>query len=431
MIYFYIRYVSNIKTSNIGGDMPKNHRQLFFLYALNQGLHWFSIGLMIPVMILIYLDLGFDIGQIGIAMGIMGATVMVLELPTGGFADALGRKRIYMISCVCNICAWALVLFISTFPQLVIAVVFKGIARALSSGSMDAWFVDEHKKLGGDERLLQRDQARSGAIVTLALGLGTLAGGFLPDIFGDLRVDIIALILLFSIQIILTGVLIKEDRANFSSNITDGLRLFPRVISSAVTYGFRQRNIIILLIAAGLFGFALSGMEQLWQPRVREISPECGTWIFGLFSAGYFLFCAAGSLLSTAMLGLFRDSYKAVLLVFRLVSAVLYFSLAYVSGLSLFAAVYFIMFLSHGVNDSPGMTFFNRHVPSEHRSSLLSLHSLFFQGFGALGSVVSGQIALHADIPLAWKVGGVTLLLSAFVYPFIREKTVKENVNAD
>ena len=401
--------------------MTKNLKQLFILYNINQGLHWFAMGIIIPVMILTLMDFGFDIGQIGISMGVMGATIMILELPTGGFADTIGRKRVYMISCVINICAYILILFASNFIQLIITVVLKGIGRALSSGSMDAWFVDEHKRLGGDERLLQRDLARSGAVVTAVLGLGTLAGGFIPDIFGSFRANIILLIFLLAFQVILTGVLIKENRELFSGHLTDGFRQFPHVLSSAVTFGLRQRNILIILITSAVFGFALSGVEQLWQPRVMALSPGNGTWVLGVLSAGYFLSAAAGSLASTAMLGLFGGRYKLVLFVFRILSALFYIGLSFAAGIGSFASMYFIMFLFQGISDSPKMTIFNRSIPSERRSSLLSLRSLFFQGSGALGSIFSGQIALHFSIPAAWQAAGILFLASAFIFLFIRE----------
>ena len=68
-------------------------KTLVFVFSLNQTLHWFIIGLIIPVMALLQLEKGLNLFQIGITAAIYGGTVIALELPTGGLADAIGRKR--------------------------------------------------------------------------------------------------------------------------------------------------------------------------------------------------------------------------------------------------------------------------------------------------------------------------------------------------
>jgi len=69
-------------------------KKLLFIYALNQTFHWFIVGLLIPVMALLQLEKGLDLFQIGITIAVYSGTVILLELPTGGLADAIGRKSI-------------------------------------------------------------------------------------------------------------------------------------------------------------------------------------------------------------------------------------------------------------------------------------------------------------------------------------------------
>lgn len=408
--------------------MVRTHKELFFLYSLNQGLHWFSLGIILPVMILALLDFGFNIGQIGMAMAVMGTTVLLLELPTGGLADTVGRKRIYMISVFFYIAGYSLMLFASGFFQLITAVILIGTGRALSSGTMDAWFVDEHKRLGGDDEHLQKDLARAGIVIPAALGVGTLAGGIIPGLIGSFYSNILTLICCYCLQMLLTAVLIKENRADFTGRFTDGFRKFPHVLSSAVKYGIRQRNVFAILVATAALGIGLSALEQLWQPRVREISPSTGTWFLGVLSAGYFLAAAAGSGLSTVALKLFRQRYAPVLFLFRLVMSVLYIALSAATGLGAFAPLYVVLFFAHGITESPEMTVFNRDIPPDRRSSLLSLNSLFLQAGGALGSVGAGAIALRRGIPSAWILSGGILAASAVSFLFIKEKVNEDKI---
>jgi predicted MFS family arabinose efflux permease len=191
-----------------------------------------------------------------------------------------------------------------------------------------------------------------------------------------------------------------------------------------VKYGIRQRNVFAILIATAALGIGLSGLEQLWQPRVRTLSPDTGTWFLGLLSAGYFLAAAGGSALSTMVLKLFRQRYRFVLFSFRLLMAVLYVALAFALNLGAFTPLYFLLFFAHGITGSPEMTVFNRDIPANKRSSLLSLNSLFLQAGGALGSLAAGQIAMRHSIPAAWMVSGGLLAASAFAYFFIKENII-------
>ena len=412
--------------------------KVLFVFGLNQGLHWFTIGLIIPVLTLLLMERGFDLAQIGIAMALMSFTVFFLELPTGGLADSIGRKRVYMISVLFNIAAYLLLLFVDSPPALIFAAFALGVGRALSSGTMDAWFIDEHRKTGCTDIVLQQNLARAGIIIPAALGGGTLIGGALPDLFGNwLKAvtpfgfygpNLILMILLFLSQLIITAVLVREERAEFTGNIAEGFKKLPSVLGSAMTYGIRQRNTMAILLSTAALGAGLAGLEQLWQPRIRELVPETGIWVLGVISALYFLAAAGGSALSPVMLRKFGYRYSFLLFIFRLIMGALYLALSFAGGLPSFAPLYLLIFLAHGVTGSPEMTVYNRDIPNEKRSTMLSLNSLFLQGGGAFGSIIAGQMAFRLFIPAAWWLTGGLLCLSAFFYLMIKEEAHENRV---
>ena len=74
------------------------HRFLFLL-----GLRWFPVGLMVPVFVLLPLERGLTIAQVGAAAAMQGITVLVLELPTGGLSDAIGRRPVLLLAGVINL----------------------------------------------------------------------------------------------------------------------------------------------------------------------------------------------------------------------------------------------------------------------------------------------------------------------------------------
>ena len=71
-----------------------------------------------------------------------GSRSSLLELPTSGFADAFGRRPVFVVSAVVNVVASCVLLVAQSFWAFLAAAVLTGVFRALDSGPLEAWFVD-------------------------------------------------------------------------------------------------------------------------------------------------------------------------------------------------------------------------------------------------------------------------------------------------
>ena len=70
-------------------------------YLVLIGLRWLPTGLLIPVTVLLALSRGLSLTEIGLVFSLQGLVVLVLELPTGGLSDALGRRPVLILaSCI-------------------------------------------------------------------------------------------------------------------------------------------------------------------------------------------------------------------------------------------------------------------------------------------------------------------------------------------
>jgi predicted MFS family arabinose efflux permease len=69
-----------------------------------------------------------------------------------------------------------------------------------------------------------------------------------------------------------------------------------------------------------------------------------------------------------------------------------------------------------GVVNSPQATLMNEEIPSERRSSMLSVQSLAAYAGSIAGSVLLGYLAKSSSIGAAWIVAGVILLVSLVLY---------------
>jgi DNA-binding transcriptional ArsR family regulator len=63
-------------------------------YTLLSFLQWLPVGLMMVPMVLLLLERGFSLGEVAAIAGVSAVAVALLELPTGGLADAVGRRPV-------------------------------------------------------------------------------------------------------------------------------------------------------------------------------------------------------------------------------------------------------------------------------------------------------------------------------------------------
>ncbi|MFC7592924.1 hypothetical protein ACFQYP_61390 [Nonomuraea antimicrobica] len=113
-------------------------------------------------------------------MTVFSVVTVSLELPTGGLADVVGRRVVLAASAAFTVAGLALMSVSTTFWMFLVSGVFKGVARALSSGPATSWYVDTLHGIEGPGADLKPGLARGGAMESVALCLGVLAGGVLP-----------------------------------------------------------------------------------------------------------------------------------------------------------------------------------------------------------------------------------------------------------
>lgn len=111
-------------------------------FLLLRALRWLPTGLLVPVLILILLDRGFTLTELGLIASVQGLVVVLLELPTGALADAVGRRPVLLVANVFLLASVALLVFADSLLLLGASFALQGAYRALESGPLDAWYVD-------------------------------------------------------------------------------------------------------------------------------------------------------------------------------------------------------------------------------------------------------------------------------------------------
>ena len=76
-------------------------RRLYLLTATR----WLPVGFVVGIFILVQTGRGLTIAQAATIGAVMGIVCFLLELPTSGFADAVGRRPVYLTAAVVNVVA--------------------------------------------------------------------------------------------------------------------------------------------------------------------------------------------------------------------------------------------------------------------------------------------------------------------------------------
>ncbi len=412
-------------------------RRVKLTYYLYVTLFWFATVLPAAVQVLLIQARGFDLSQIGVVLGIYGFAVVLLELPTGGLADAIGRKRVTLLALGFILASLAVLLVAFSFVTLLAFAILSGAGRALSSGALEAWFIDSLQEVDPDAEL-QPALAVAGTFELFALGVGTLLSGVIPTFFGGLpeegtaiftpfSMTIVFSIAMFVVTFLAVVLLVKEDRSRLGDAEVSGFGTIPNLIREAVGLSRRNPTILLLLGAASVGGFALSGVETFWQPYFANLlgGSEGNSVLFGFLLAGSFGLGMVGNLLSTPLSKLFKKRYALVAALFGGIQGGMLLLLALQSTAGLATAFFWLVYFSRGTMNSPHATLFNSEVPAAKRSSMLSVQSLANYVGGGLGSIALGYVSEGFSISTAWMIAAGLLALSLPLYLLVDRRRAR------
>ena len=399
------------------------------IYHLAISLYWLATALPISLLVLFAQARSLDLFQVGIVMGLYSLTIVLLEVPTGGLADTIGRKRVAILAYSVTVLSGIVLLGAFSFPIFLLGFMLNGVGRALSSGALDAWFVDALKAADPDVDL-QPAFAKVGTYSLLSLGVGTLGGSLIPGLFKDLPADGTAIFTPLSMPIAFSGVvyillllvvsflIIEERKLTNENRWLESIRKIPDMIKTAAVLT-RKNNIILLLLGVtSVSGLVLVSLETFWQPYFANLfgGSEGNTVWFGVIMGGNFLVGMLGNMIVTPVSKALGKRYGLVAAIFHGLRGVILVGLALQSNLPIAVLLFWLVYLNMGAVNSPHSTLLNEQIPSEQRASMLSIESLAAYLGSAVGGILLGYIAKQLSISTAWLISGGALVLSLFIY---------------
>ncbi len=392
-------------------------RRLLILTALR----WLPPGLLGPVALLLLLDRGLTLSEIGIAAATQGFVVFFLELPTGGLADAVGRRRVVLASMVVSVAALALLVVANSFASLVAVFALMGIYRALDSGPLEAWYVDTVHATDPDAKL-EKGLSAQGTVFGMSMATGALASSGLVALnpvpsLNALVVPVIVALAVQALALIVAWALMREPTpATGLRALARSARDTPRTIAEGVRL-LRHSRVLLALVSVELFwGFGMVAFEALPTIRIAEVAGglETAATIAGPAGMAAAFAAAAGAAL-TPMLGRWIGIAPAAALM-RILQGLTVAVMGLAAGLVGIIAAYVACYVVHGISNAAHMTLLHRQAASHVRATVVSLNSWISQPSFAIGAVVLSALAERTSVSTAILASAVILAVAAPLY---------------
>lgn len=159
----------------------------------------------IPVVVLFWQENGLSLTKIMILQAIYTLSIAIFEVPTGVFADKIGRKQSLSIGAFVLLIAAVVYSLGYNFWQFVIAEVVWGLGVTFASGA-DSAFVYDTLKQSKKEYDFKKIWGNSKSLEYFAAGTAAIIGGFVATYSLRLNWVLVAVSMLLLFFVSLTGI---------------------------------------------------------------------------------------------------------------------------------------------------------------------------------------------------------------------------------
>lgn len=383
-------------------------------------LRWLPTGLLMPVLVLLPLERGLTLTQFGLAAAVQGLVVLALELPTGGLADSIGRRRVLLVAHAVGLASLVVLLVADSFAAFVLVFVLQGVCRALDSGPLEAWYVDAVHAVDPGAAI-DRGMGAHGTVLALAIALGSAGSGLLVawDPVPGMEALALPVALAVALQLaalVATALLMVEAPRSQRVGVLGSLLATPATIRAG--FGLvRADRVLLALVAVELFwGFGMVTFESLVPVRLAEVldGEQAAAALLGPAATGAWIASAVGAALMPWLTR--RWGLAGTAAAMRVLQGMTVAVMGLAAGVVGILAAYLACYAVHGLSNAAHVTLLHARATSEVRATVLSLNSMVAQPAGALGMITLTALADGTSVAVALVVGAVVLAVAAPLY---------------
>jgi len=361
-----------------------------------------GLSFWVPIFIIFFLAKGLNYTEIMI-MGVITAVFqIVLEVPSGIYADYFGRKNCMAIAAVCRAVNLGIFIFADHFITFAISSAIFGATIAFASGSTSAFIYDTLKQIK-KEHQFKKIEGKAFSYSLIAMGIGSFFGGLIAEksllipLILTVIANIIAIIVAFSLE---------EPNQRKKSSDTD----YFSHLKDATSFTLKHPKVKWFVLFSGLMMGAMIISHKFVQPYL-----QLNGIALSYFGALYLIWLVTSALIAKMAGGIEEQleenkSLILIVVILGLQFLIMGWNVSLFGVLAIFLGQFTWGFLRPVIGD-----YINRHVESHHRATVLSLEGFMQSVFIIALGPLFGYLADYFSIAYALFIEGIVVLIAGFI----------------
>lgn len=346
--------------------MKKNYKSNIWKYYLSKILG--SLELTAAFWALFLMAKGFSMTNIMILEVIFMTLTLLLEVPSGAFADLFGRKISLFISSIAITIAFILFGIGTNFTTILIAEILMAFCYSFHSGADSAFIYDSLKEIK-KEKQYSKIYGRAEFIAISTLSISSFIGVIISQFIGMKLLFFITSLFFF-----MWGLsVLTFNEPPIHKKLKD--RNYIKHLKNAIKFTLEHKTIRNLIIYYGLF--AALGHLSWFVLQPYFISQEIGFYFLGIGMLFYFFPFGIGLLLADKLIKKTRNiiSPKNLLYILLLASGISFIAASLLNPIIGMIPIA-IMSFTCGIRDIFISKEINIHTGSHHRATVLSIQNI-------------------------------------------------------
>jgi MFS family permease len=345
----------------------------------------YGFFLSVPIIVLFWQENGLSMFEVMVLQGLFAVAVILLEVPSGYFADRYGRRNTLMTASVFATLGITAYSFGYGFIDFLIGETLWAVGVSLVSGADSAMFYDTLIELD-QESTYKEKWGKASSYYMFSAAIAAVAGGLIADI--NLRWALYAQIPIFAAMIPIAYSLKEPDHHRDVSGKE------KKNMKAVVTEVFQRPKLRNLILYGAFIYAALKIAFWFYQPYFKLSGLDVA--VFGVIFASFNIVSALSSKYAHSIEEYLGKTVSLVMLMVMVVT-----SLSLMSSFVLSFSFVFIGLqqVVRGFSKPVISDYVNKIVDSETRSTILSTYSLLGRAFQALSMPLFGLVADFYTIP--------------------------------
>jgi MFS family permease len=354
---------------------------------------------LLPVMVLFWQNNGLSLTQVMFLQSFFAILVVVLEVPTGYFADIYGRKKSLIIASIFAFLGMLMYTISKNFYHFLIVEIFFAINISFSSGAFSAFMYDTLIDLGR-EKEYKKIWGNLLFYGLIFLAVSNLIGGYIGSF--NMRLDLYLSLPFFAamIPVALSLNEPKKHKEIFKNNY------FKELVSIVKNIVTNNKKLLWIIIYSGvIYAFNQSAL-WLYQPYFKISGLDIV--YFGVVFAAFQFVAAISSKYAHAIEKKIGQKYSLIMLVFLVAGS--YFLMSNFVFLFSFSFAFIQQFV-RSFRDVVVTDYIHILTESKIRATILSLESLVGKLLYAFIIPIFGWVADVYTLVQALSVIGISTII--------------------